>query len=59
MKFLKANQRPLSAEDELAVARLMELAQRTKARMSDTDEQHGPSELPDAPESLEPRETLQ
>ncbi len=59
MRFLKANQRPLSAEDELAVTRLVELANRTKARMSDSDEQQGPSELPDASDTPEPGETLQ
>jgi hypothetical protein len=57
MKFLKAS-RPLSAEDEFAVARLNALAHRV--RISCTDEGIGaPSGDMDASDPLEIRDVLQ
>jgi hypothetical protein len=51
MRLFKANQQPLSAEDEAAIVRLMALANRFKAgdsttKTSDGQEESGAAERP-------------
>ena len=55
MRFLKGNNRPLTAEDRCAAARLSALSDRAKAGRRD----HWSFEEPEASEPLEVRDVLQ
>jgi hypothetical protein len=60
MRFFKANERPMSAEDELVAARLIALSNRTKAAFSTRPSWEEPLELGEvASDALEVREVLQ